>query len=153
MVEAHGHFSPKVKRLHCVETDIVFPMARGRYKFRFSTSVIGVCGQKAPAASTVFNCVRSVKCDKETAQWLLLQQPLWIVHWSKTQARKEMAAMYNVRRGICWGSSCLILSLKIITLLQMRWVQTISRLPYCRIPNFSAFLTSNNFSDFCRQVL
>jgi hypothetical protein len=68
-----------------------------------------------------------------------------MVQWSQKQAPKEMAAMYNFRRVICWGSSCLILSLKIVTLLQMRRVQTISRLPYRRILLFSAFLSSNIF--------
>jgi hypothetical protein len=43
----------------------VFPMARGRYKVRYSTSVNAVCVQKAPVHSTVFNCVRSVKCGKD----------------------------------------------------------------------------------------
>jgi len=43
----------------------VFPIARGRYTVRYSTSVIAVCGKKAPAHSTVFNWLRSVRCGKD----------------------------------------------------------------------------------------
>jgi len=77
-----------------------------------------------------------VKCGKETAQWRILWHPFIMVQWWKTQAPKEMAAMCNFRKGICWARSCLILSLKIITLLQMRWIQTISRYHYCNRPIF-----------------
>jgi len=87
------------------------------------------------------------------AQWVLLLNRLIMVQWTQMQAPKEMAAMCNLRTGICWASSCLVLSLKIITLLQMRWVQTTSRLSYCSIPHFSAFIKSNLFSNFCRQEL
>jgi uncharacterized protein YacL len=58
---------------------------------------------------------------------------------NQKQAHKEMAAMYNFRKRICCGSCCLILRLKIITLLQMRRVQNISRLPYWRISIFQVF--------------
>jgi len=68
--------------------------------------------QKTPALSTVFNCVRSAKCGKETAQLALFQHPVIMVEWCQTQAPAEMAAMYNFRRGRCWASTCLLLTLK-----------------------------------------
>ena len=37
-------------------------------KGQISTSVIVVCGQKAPAIKAVFNYVQNFKCGKETAQ-------------------------------------------------------------------------------------
>ena len=113
---------------------------------QISTSVIAVCGQKAPTPSTVFKYVRSFKCGKETAQLVLLQNPLIMVQCGQTQAPKETAAMYIFRNWIFWGSSCSLISNKIITSLQMRRVQKISRLPYRRILHFSAFLISNIFS-------
>jgi len=67
----HVYDSQNVRRLNCEETDKVFPMARGRKKVIYTTSVIAVCGQKAPAPSTVFNCVQGVKCGKETVQRVL----------------------------------------------------------------------------------
>ena len=56
-----------VRLLQLAVIDHVVRMDRGRYKVTYSTSDIAVCGQKAPAHSTVFSCVRSIKCDKETA--------------------------------------------------------------------------------------
>jgi len=106
---------------------------------QISTSVIAVCGQKAPTPSTVFKYVRSFKCGKETAQWALLQNPLIMVQWGQTQAPKEMAAMYIFRNWICWGSSCSLISNKIITSLQMRRVQRISTLPYREYSIFQLF--------------
>ena len=142
MVEEHGQDSQKVMRLHCADIGIGFPMAGRRWKVSYSTSVIAVCGQKEIATNTLFNCVRSVKCGKETVQWVLVKHHLIIFHWRQPESPKEMAAMYNFRRGIRWASSCLILRIKIITFLQMRWVQTISSLPYCRIVILQ-FLTIN----------
>jgi hypothetical protein len=68
MAEAHGQDSQTVRRLYCAEISNVFAITRGRLKVRYETSVIAVCRQKAPAPSTVFNCVRDVKCGKDTAQ-------------------------------------------------------------------------------------
>ena len=145
MVEAHGQDWQKVMRLQCAENDNVYPMVRGRSRVRYSTSVISVCRKNATALSVEFNHVRSVKCGKETVYWVLLKHPLITVQWSQRQSSKEMAAIYIFRKAIYWGSSCLILRLKIITLLQMKRVQTISRRPYCRTLHFSDFLTSNIF--------
>jgi hypothetical protein len=64
-----------------------------------------------------------------------------------TAMSKETAAMYNFRRGICWGSSCLMLGLKIIriTMIQLSRFQTISRRHYGRILHSSAFIKRNIF--------
>jgi hypothetical protein len=63
--EAHRNFSQNIRELQCAGNDHVFRMVRGRYKFRYSTSVIAVIVQKAPARSTVFKCVWNVKCGKD----------------------------------------------------------------------------------------
>jgi hypothetical protein len=65
MFEENGQDSQNGRLLQCVEFHNVFLMARGRYKVGYSTSVNAVRVQKAPAPSTVFNCVRSVKCGKD----------------------------------------------------------------------------------------
>jgi len=46
-----------------------------------------------------------------------------------SQRDKEMAAMYVTRRGMYRDRSCIVYRLKIIQLLQMRWVQIISERP------------------------
>jgi len=65
MLEVHGQEWQNVRRLHCAGIAHVVHMARGRYEVRYSTSVISVCVQKAPAPITVFTCVQSVKCGKD----------------------------------------------------------------------------------------
>jgi hypothetical protein len=56
VVEEHGQDSLNGRRLQCAEIDNMFPTEKGRYKVRYSTLVIAVRVQKAPAPSTVFNC-------------------------------------------------------------------------------------------------
>jgi hypothetical protein len=93
-----------------------------------------------PIIRSAYNCIYSIWYLSHCYCYLIVENldQVWlycgwrtppIAHSNQTQAPKEMTAMYNFRTGICWASSCLVLSLKIITLLQMRWEQIISEFP------------------------
>lgn len=59
------------------------------------------------------------------------QETCYVKLSKSSQWDKKMAAMYIriTRRGMYWASSCIVFSLKIMQLLQMRWVQIISERP------------------------
>jgi hypothetical protein len=60
-------------------------------------SGMAVCEEKSPASCTVFNCVRSVNCGKETAQWMLPQRTVLMVQWSIKQGISWLRRWINLR--------------------------------------------------------
>lgn len=67
----------------------------------------------------------------------MASQHRWrMVQWGHPEAPKRMAAIYRPKRQICWASSCLVFSLRITELLQMRTVQIISECPCHWQPRF-----------------
>jgi len=51
------------------------------------------------------------------------QETCYVKLSKSSQRDKEMATMYITRRGMYCASSCIVFSLKVMQLLQMRWVQ------------------------------
>ena len=103
--------------------DRVLPAQRRHLAVRYSSLLSAFCGQKAPARSTVFNWVRSLKSGKKTAQtsahdWYSNSPSEWFLE--AIRMIRMRCRRYKPRRGICWARSCSVFTQpKIIQLLQM----------------------------------
>jgi len=88
-----------------------------------------ICGEKAAVRNSEFNWTVSRNRYRRLSG--VASRQFWrMVPWSRSEAPKNLTAMYRPRKEVCWAVSCLVFGLRIIKLLQMRWVKIISERPH-----------------------